>query len=158
MNEFEAGGELCDEYRLLDQARLLRTMAGPGGTVYLVAERGVEYNDHCYETSRFDGEFQNLFTDRDEAQRAADLGNARKLREINLRDYGNADDMSSLDMDPLNSRVGQILGQPFSVHGHYPFEDPVVFPESATDDQMIAIARLFDKMQFFHVIEAEFGG
>jgi hypothetical protein len=33
-----------------------------------------------------------------------------------------------------------------------------VFPATATDDQMVAIAALFDRLRFFHVIEAEFGG
>ncbi len=158
MDTFLQGADLCEEYRLLDQARLLRSMAKDnGGKVYLLAERGAEYNDNWVEVDVEDGEFRNVFTERDAAQRAADIGNARRFREINLRDFGGAGNMTSVDWRDLDARINHILSNPFQLDSP-DHDEPIILPASLTDEQMIAIARLFDKMQFFHVIEAEFGG
>lgn len=158
MDDFVAGADLCEEHRLFDQARLLRAMAGPGGKLYLVAERGAEYNDNWYEVVPGDGEFRTVFTDAAEAGRAAELANVRKLREVNLRDFNGRGAMSSLEFVELRERLHQILGGPCALYDYENHEGPYVLPTTLTDEQMIAIARLFDKMQFFHVIEAEFGG
>jgi hypothetical protein len=159
MDDFLVGSDLCEENRFLGQARLLRAMAGEGGKVYFLAERGAEYNDCFDEVPDEDGEFQNLFLDLEAAHRAADLGNARKFREINLWDFGyETADLTSLDEQFVNNRVGEIIGTPFALRGDGEFRSRIEFPETATDDQMVAIAALFDKLRFFHVIEAEFFG
>ena len=158
MDDFLSGADLCEEYRFLGQARLLRAMAGDGGRLYFLAERGAEYNDWCDYVPDTDGTFRTVFLDRDSAQRAADLGNARKFREIDIAEFGGVDDMSSLDGPALLERIGLILGRPFALNLDRRYSEAFTFPETATDDQMVAIAALFDKLRFFHVIEAEFGG
>jgi hypothetical protein len=157
MDDLTAGSDLCEQNHFLRQARLLRAMAGAGGKVYLLVERGDEYNDNFYEVAEGDGEFRTLFLDRYDAELEATFRNARKLREIDLADFGySVEDVSSLDEAELVARASAILGEPFRarVGG---FWRPSL-PKWATDDQMIALARLFDKLRFYHVIEAEFGG
>lgn len=137
---------------------LLRTVAGGAGRAYIVAERGFEYNDEHDYVSPGDGTPKTLFFDRAEAEQAARLMNGRRLREIDLGGFGlDSDDFTSLPLRELERRVGALLGTEFQL---FPGGNvtPAHFPESATDGQMAEVARLFDRLPFFHVIEVEFAG
>jgi hypothetical protein len=159
VDDYLACSDLCEEKGFMRPAALLRTAAGEGGKVYLVVERGVEYNDeHNYLTEGYGTTPRALFLDRAEAEQAARLRTARRLRETPLEGFGlNTDDFTSLTRSELNRRVGAILGTRFSlwVGDH---ANPNPFPASATDEQMIEVATLFDKLQFYYVLEVEFGG
>jgi hypothetical protein len=157
MDDFLACSDLCEENRFTRQAAILRAMAGAGGKVYVVAERDVDYNDENLYLRDHDGQPQSLFLDRAEAERAASLRNAERLRAIPLLEYGNRlSDFTTLTESELNRGVGAILGIEFDLWSCDKSEFP--FPSSATDEQMAEVADLFDLLYFYHVIEAEFGG
>ena len=158
MDDYLAGSDLCEENQFLRQARLLRAMAGAGGKVYFLAERGAEYNDNYDYIPDEDGQIRTLFLDRADAEVAAAFRNAQKFREIDLEDFGyDTGDYTSLDEATLNAHATAILGEPFRLWAAGDEPRRVKLPARATDDQMIAVAALFDKLRFFHVLEAEFG-
>ena len=137
---------------------LLRAVAGGAGKVYVVAERGFEYNDEHNYVGPGDGTPKTLFLDRAEAEQAACLLNGRRLREIDLGGFGlDTGDFTSLPRGELERRVGAVLGTEFQL---FPggMVAPTPFPSWATDGQMAEVARLFDRLPFFHVIEVEFAG
>jgi hypothetical protein len=154
--------DLCEEEGFPRQAALLRAVAGGAGKAYVVAEKGFEYNDDHHYVSPRDGTPKALFFDRAEAEQAAWLLNGRRLREIDLRELGrDTCDFTSLTWPELDGGVGAVLGTEFHLFLQlFPTEDdtPTPFPESATDEQMAEVARLFDRLPFFHAIEVEFAG
>jgi hypothetical protein len=159
VDDYLACSDLCEEKGFVRQAALLRAAAGEGGKVYLVVERGVEYNDeHNYLTEDYGSAPRALFLDRAEAEQTARLRTARRLRETPLEEFGlGTEDYTSLSEAELNRRVSQILGTNFTLWvGDYHNSGP--YPASATDAQMIEVSALFDKLQFYYVLEVEFGG
>ncbi|HEU5118128.1 MAG TPA: hypothetical protein VFT74_16020 [Isosphaeraceae bacterium] len=158
MDEDLIVSDLCEESGFPRQAALLRAMAGGTERAYVVAERGFEYNDENNYVSDRDGTPQTLYLDRDEAEQAVSLLNGRRLREIDLSGFGlDTEDFTTLPLKELESRVGALLGITFEL---FPdgMVNPTQFPESATDEQMTEVARLFDRLPFYHVIEVEFAG
>jgi hypothetical protein len=156
MDDFLACSDLCEENGFARQAAMLRAMAGAGGKVYVVAERDVDYNDENLFVRDDDGQPQTLFFDRAEADRAAASRNAERLRNLPLMEYGiNLDDFTSLGEPELNRRAGAILGVDFDLWSHGESDIPFA---TASDPQLAELSRLFDKLKFFHVLEAEFGG
>jgi hypothetical protein len=158
MDEDLVVSDLCEEEGFPRQAALLRAVAGGPGKAYVVAERGFEYNDEYNYVSGGDGTPKTLFLDRAEAEQAACLLNGQRLREIDLGEFGlDTDDFTSLPQGELERRVGAVLGIEFQL---FPggMVEPTAFPASATDGQMAEVARLFDRLPFFHVIEVEFAG
>jgi hypothetical protein len=150
--------DLCEEKGFPRQAALLRAVADGAGKAYVVAERGFEYNDEHDYVSREDGTPKTLYLDRADAERAAALWNGRRLREIDLGGFGlDTDDFTSLRQPEVERRVGEILGIRFEL---FPggMVAPTPFPPSATDEQMAEVAKLFDRLPFYHVIEVEFAG
>ena len=156
-DDFLACSDLCEENQFTHQAAMLRAMAGAGGKVYVVAQRDVDYNDENMYVVGDDGQPRTLFFDRVEAEDAALRRTAAELRDLPLLEYGiNLSDFTSLTEHQLNLGVSTELGVDFDLWSGD--ESSTRFPASATDEQMMAVARLFDKLQFFHVLEAEFGG
>jgi hypothetical protein len=150
--------DLCEEEGFPRQAVLLRAVAGGARKAYVVAERGFEYNDEHEYVSRGDGTPKTLFFDRMEAEQAACLWNGWRLREIDLAGFGrDTGDFTSLPQRELERRVSAVLGIEFQL---FPggMVEPTPFPASATDGQMAEVARLFDRLPFFHVIEVHFAG
>ena len=156
-DDFLACSDLCEENHFPRQAAMLRALAGAGGKVYVVAQRDVDYNDENMYVIGDDGHPRSIFFDRAEAKDAALRRNAAELRDLPLLEYGiDLSDFTSLTEPELNRGVSTALGVDFDLWSGD--ESSTRFPASATDEQMMAVARLFDKLQFFHVIEAEFGG
>ncbi len=155
--DFLACSDLCEENQFTHQAAMLRAMAGAGGKVYVVAERDVDYNDENMFVRDNDGQPRSLFFDRAEAENTALARNAFRLRGLPLLEYGiNLSDFTSLTEVELNRQVSAILGIDFDLWSYGESQAP--FPPSATDEQMAKVAQLFDKLRFYHVLEAEFGG
>jgi hypothetical protein len=158
MDEDLVVSDLCEEEGFPRQATLLRAVAGGAGKAYVVAERGFEYNDEYNYVSDGDDTPRTLFFDRAEAEQAVCLLNGRRLREIDLAEWGrDTDDFTSLPESELERRVSAALGIEFQL---FPGRvvAPTPFPASATDGEMAEVARLFDRLPFFHVIEVEFAG
>ena len=158
MDEDLVVSDFCEEEGFPRQAALLRAVAGVAGKAYVVAERGFEYNDEHNYVSDGDGAPKTLFFDRAEAEQAARLMNGRSLREIDLGEFGlDTDNFTSLPQRELERRVGEVLGIEYQL---FPggIVAPTPFPASATEGQMAEVARLFDRLPFFHVIEVEFAG
>jgi hypothetical protein len=158
MDEDLVVSDFCEEEGFPRQAALLRAVAGEAGKAYVVAERGFEYNDEHNYVGHEDGTPKTLFFDRAEAEQAACLLNGRRLRETDLAEWGrDTDNFTSLPESELERRVGAVLGIEFQLFpGRMVASTP--FPASATDGQMAEVARLFDRLPFFHVIEVEFAG
>lgn len=158
MDEDLVVSDLCEEEGFPRQAMLLRAVAGGAGKAYVVAERGFEYNDEHEYVGSGDGTPKSLFFDRAEAEQAAGLLNGLRLREIDLGGFGlDTDNFTSLPLRELERRVSVVLGIEFQL---FPggIVAPTRFPASATEGQMAEVARLFDRLPFFHVIEVEFAG
>lgn len=158
MDEDLVVSDLCEEGGFPRQAALLRAVAGGASRAYVVAERGFEYNDEHYYVGHGSGTPTTLFLERAEAEQAASLLNGRRLREIDLGEFGlDTGDFTSLPERELERRVGAVLGTEFRLSPGQGVA-PTPFPASATDGQMAEVARLFDRLPFFHVIEVEFAG
>lgn len=147
-DELLACSDLCEENRFPREAAMLRALAGAGGPAHIV----VEHSAGCrYDPPRL------LFFDRAQAEcdaircTVAHLRGWRRTKGEIKVDY-----VTSLAEPELDRRVSSALGINFKIRSGR--QSGVLFPASATDEQMMAVARLFDKLRFFHVLEAEFGG
>jgi hypothetical protein len=153
--------DLCEESGFPRQAGLLRAVAGERQAVYVVMERGAEYNDEIMDPNA-EGEPKLAFVDREEAERVAADRNARWHRENNILDYCYRLDAVTPHAAPeLARRISEILGRPYALpNGGRPTfagsEAPLV-PGPVTDQQMRGIAGLFS-LKFFYVVETHFSG
>jgi hypothetical protein len=151
--------DLCEERGFLRQAELLRAVAGERGSVYVVMERGAEYNDEIM-SPHAEGDPRSAFLDRAEAERVASERNARWHRENNILDYCyRLKDVTPYAADELARRISEIIGRPYELPngGHATFakaDEPLV-PGPLTGEQMRRIAELFT-LKFYYVVETHF--
>jgi hypothetical protein len=151
--------DFCEERGFPRQAELLRAVAGQRQPVYLVIERGAEYNDEIM-SPHAAGEPKSAFLDRAEAERAAAERNARWYRQNNILDYCyQLKDVTPYPAGELERRISDILGRSYALpnDGNSTFaysEEPLV-PRPVTDEQMRRIAELFT-LKFFYVVETHF--
>jgi hypothetical protein len=151
--------DLCEEGGFPRQAELLRALAGERSTVYLVMERGAEYNDEIMNPQR-EGDPKSVFLDRHEAEQAALARNASWHRTNSILDYCyKLSDVTAHSEKELNRRISEILGRPYELPGEgHPtlgyFEESLV-SGPVTDEQMKKISELFT-LKFFYVVESHF--
>jgi hypothetical protein len=159
MSEDLVCSDLCEERGFARQADLLRALGGGLRTVYVVMERGAEYNDEIMDP-HLGGDPKWAFLDRAEAERAAAERNARWHRENDILDYCyRLKDVTSYPADELAHQISDILGRPYTLSndGHPTFAraDGPLVPAPITDEQMRRIAELFT-LKFFYVVETHF--
>ena len=154
MDELQVGSDICEEAGLAEEAKFLRSVSTASGVAYLVVEYGFEYNDEIYDLNEQASPNQ-VFLDKATAFRAAELKNARHLRQYNPFAFCfEVDEISSLKSNEVKSRIAEIIGDPnFQIDDSGELDS--VFPSDATDDQLREIMRLFDKLEFFHVVETK---
>ncbi len=158
MSEDLVCSDFCEEQGFARSAELLRAVGG-GRTVYVVMERGAEYNDEIMEPS-LGGDPQWAFLDKAEAEEAAAGRNANWYRENNILDYCyKLKDVTPHSAAELARRISEILGRPYDLpdggeptfaHSNGPLVDGPV-----TEEQMRKIAELFT-LKFFYVVETTF--
>ncbi|HEU5118130.1 MAG TPA: hypothetical protein VFT74_16030, partial [Isosphaeraceae bacterium] len=83
MSEALICSDFCEEQGFARPAELLRALCGGGRTVYVVMERGAEFNDDII-APYIGGDPKWFFLDRDEAESVAAERNARWHRENNI--------------------------------------------------------------------------
>jgi hypothetical protein len=156
MSEDLVCSDFCEEQGFARPAELLRALGGGRRTVYVVMERGAEYNDEIM-SPNLGGDPKWVFLDRAEAENAAAERNASWHREHSILDY--CYDLKEVTRHPVGDlarRISDILGRPF----HLPDGDDPTYAHSeralvrgpVTDEQMRKIADLF-KLKFFYVVE-----
>jgi hypothetical protein len=160
VDDYRACAELCEENGFPRQAALFRAL-GSGRKAYVVVERGTQSYPHDPDQLSLDerGEPRAIYLDREQADRAAALWNARKFREHNVArfcyDVQDLDSITELDAEELAGRVGEILGREVDPDELLDRDVESSFFASATDPQMMEIAGLFT-MRFFDVVEVSF--
>jgi hypothetical protein len=159
MSEDLVCSDLCEERGFPRQAELLRAVGGGGRTVYVVMERGAEYNDEIM-SPHSGGDPKWAFLDRAEAERAAAERNARWHRENNILDYCyQLQDVTPYPAGELERRISDILGRSYTLpnEGHPTFarSDGQFVEGPVTGEQMRRIAELFT-LKFFYVVETHF--
>ncbi len=159
MSEDLVCSDFCEERGFARPAELLRALGGDRRTVYVVMERGAEYNDEIM-SPNFAGDPRWIFLDRAEAERAAAERDARWHRENNILDYCyGLKDVTPYPAVELARRISDILGRAYDLSdgGEPTFahaEGPLV-EGPVTDEQMRKIAELFT-LKFFYVVETTF--
>jgi hypothetical protein len=151
--------DFCEERGFPRQAEWLRAFGGERRTVYIVMERGAEYNDEIMDPHR-GGDPGWAFLDRAEAENAAAERDARWHRENNILDYCyRLKDVTPYPADELARRISDILGRPYSLPNDgrptFAHADGPLVPGPVTDEQMRKIADLFT-LKFFYVVETHF--
>jgi hypothetical protein len=157
MSEDLVCSDLCEERGFSRPAELLRAVGGGGRTLYVVMERGAEYNDEIMAPNR-GGDPKWAFLDRVEAERAAADRNGRWHRENNILDFCyQLKDVTPYTDDELARRISEILGRPYAMPDvGAPIEgDGALVDGPVTDEQMRRIAELFT-LKFFYVVETHF--
>jgi hypothetical protein len=155
-----ACSDLCEENGFHRPAELLRSISGRGRKVYVVVERGAEYNDEIY-SPREKGEPRTIFLEREAAERAAADRDADWHRYNNILDFCyQLKQVTDLSAAELSARIGTILDREYRLPNEgYPTyasaEGPLIPDPPPTDEQMRAIAALFT-LKFFYVEETEF--
>jgi hypothetical protein len=156
MSEDLVCSDFCEERGFSRPAELLRALGGGGRTVYVVMERGAEYNDNIM-SPNLGGDPKWAFLDRAEAENAAAEREARWHREHNILDY--CYDLKEVTPYPdyeLARRISGILGRPYDLPNEgeptfTPYDGPLV-QGPVTGEQMRKIAELFT-LKFFYVVE-----
>jgi hypothetical protein len=150
----KASADACKESGNSNAAKLLRELSADKATAYLVINKQSDFNDEIYVLD--DGAPQKLFLDRNEAIAYARLQNARHYKTVNPWIYGyEPSEVSDLSADELLTRIRKILGDnAFDMKPIGPHYTSPVFPKSATDEQMLKIAKLF-RIEFFEVIKTK---
>ena len=156
MDDFQIGSDICEEAGLTDEARFLQSVSNQTAKVFVVVERGFEYNDEIYELEE-DAAPRHVFLDKESARREAEFRNVDQLRTVNpLAFCYELAEVCSLDAEQLQERIANILGSDYQLPGEDGFwELDPIFPPSASDDQLREIFKLFDRLDFFEVIEAD---
>ncbi len=156
MSEDLICSDFCEERGFARSAELLRAV-GRGRTVYVVMERGAEYNDEIMRPD-LSGAPKWAFLERAEAEKAAADRNARWHRENNILEYCyQLKDVTPHPAAELSRRISEILGRPFELPDEDDFDptgEPLV-DGPVTDEQMRKIAELFT-LKFFYVVETTF--
>lgn len=161
MDEFLVASDLCEENGLPCAAGQLREVSASGGRVYIVVERGWEYDDSIYEPEDA-GKARSIHLDRDSAERIAISWNIQTLREINVLGFCYAlEHVTKFSADELSTKMAEILGREYRFldgrwDDDYSADDPTI-PEDADDSQARAIADLFT-LKFAYVVETEVAG
>ncbi len=156
MDELRISSDVCEEAGLADEATFLRSISNQTCKAYVVVERGFEYNDEIYDLNEEQSP-RHVFLDKTSALREAETRNVEQIRQFNpLAFCYGLDEITSLQREELGRRVSEILGRDFQLPGEEESWDlDPIFPPAATDEQMRAIAKLFDGLEFFQVIEAD---
>ena len=159
MSEDLVCSDFCEERGFARPAELLRALGGEPRTVYVVMERGAEYDD-CLMSPKVGGDPKWVFLDRAEAEDAAAERGARWHREHNILGY--CYDLKEVTPYPdyeLARRISGILGRPYELpdrgHPKYHGYDGPLVEGPVTDEQMRKIAELFT-LKFFYVVETSF--
>ena len=156
MEQLRISCDICEEAGFTDEARFLQKISEQTCKAYLVVERGFEYNDEIYDLNE-EASPRQVFLDKTSALREAENQNVAQIRRYNPLAFCYAlEEVSSHSMEELGRRITKILAADFQMP---PDEeawglDPI-FPGSATDQQLREIFKLFDRLEFFQVIEAE---
>lgn len=153
MTDYEKCAEVCEEYGFARQAALLRAVAQGGLWLFAVCER-----------SRSDDGFLNdqggvpvaLFLDREDAERDARRRDLLAYRTLNLYEYcdGEIGFMSGLMNEDFEREVSAILDTNYKLPNPRTHKGGL-FPVEATDEQLLAISRLFFNRPFY-IAELEF--
>lgn len=156
MDALRISSDICEEAGLADEAKFLRSVSNRTGKAYVVVERGFEYNDEIYDLNE-ERSPRQVFLDKASALGEAETRNMEQIRQFNpLAFCYGIDEITSLEREELGRRVSEILGQQYQLPGEdVAWELDPIFPSWASDDQMRAIAKLFDRLEFFQVIEAD---
>lgn len=156
MEDLRISSDICQEAGFDEEAKFLRSISDQRCKAYIVVERGFEYNDEIYDLND-DSAPRQVFLDKTSALREAELRNIDQIRQYNPQAfcYG-LEEITSQSEEELGRKISEILGGGFEMP---PEEDAweldPIFPSSATDDQLKEIFRLFDKLEFFQVVEAD---
>ncbi|HEU5118129.1 MAG TPA: hypothetical protein VFT74_16025 [Isosphaeraceae bacterium] len=158
MDDIAACAEICEEYGFARQAALLRTVAQGGLKVFAVCERlRDQENDGLLTNEGEGGDLVALFLDRDSAERDAQRRDLLAFRTRNLYEYCGGPHIivfSGRTPEELEQEISTILGADYRLPSPIMHEGSL-FPADATDEQMLAVSRLFDG-PFFYVAELEF--
>ena len=159
MSEDLVCSDFCEERGFARPAELLRALGGGERTVYVVMERGAEYNDEIV-SPHPGGDPKWAFLDRGEAERVAAERDARWYREHNILDYCyRLKDVTPYPAGELALRISEILGRPYDLpNGGEPtftHSDELLVRGPVTKEQMRKIAELFT-LKFFYVVETTF--
>lgn len=151
--------DFCEERGFARPAELLRAVGGGQRTVYVVMERGAEYNDEIM-SPNLAGNPKWVFLDRAEAERAAAERDASWHRGNNILDYCyQLKDVSPYPVGELGRRISEILGRTYELPDDgdptYGYTDGPLVTGPVTDEQMRKIAELFT-LKFFYVLETTF--
>lgn len=156
MSEDLICSDFCEEKGFARSAELLRAVGG-GRTVYVVMERGAEYNDEIM-APYIGGDPRWAFLDRTEAEKAAADRNASWHRQNNILEFCyQLKDITPHPAAELARRISEILGRPFELPDEDDFDptgEPLV-EGPVTDEQMRKISELFT-LKFFYVVETTF--
>lgn len=156
MSEDLVCSDFCEERGYARPAELLRALGGGQRSVYVVLERGAEYDD-CIMSPNAGGDPKWIFLDRAEAEDAAAERDARWHREHNILGYCyDLKDVTPYPDYELARRISEILGRPYEL----PYRDRPLYYGSlvegpVTGEQMRKIAALFT-LKFFYVVETTF--
>jgi hypothetical protein len=159
MSEDLVCSDFCEERGFARPAELLRALGGGGRTLYVVMERGAEYNDEIMRPNH-EGEPKWIFLDRAEAENAAAERNALWYRWNNILDYCyDLKDVTPYPAPELARRISEILGRTYDLANGgeptYDYSDQPLVEGPVTDEQMRKIADLFT-LKFFDVVETCF--
>ncbi len=156
MSEDLVCSDFCEEKGFARSSEFLRAVGG-GRRVYVVMERGAEYNDEIMSPD-VGGAPRWAFLDRAEAEEAAAGRDANWHRENNILDYCyQLKDITPHSAAELADRISEILGRTFELPDEDDFDttgEPLV-EGPVTDEQMRKIAELFT-LKFFYVVETTF--
>jgi hypothetical protein len=157
MDDFRICSDLCEENGFGKQAQLMRAIAKGGCKAYAVVERGFEYNDEIFVVEE-GGAPRAVYLDKKQAVQAASQRNAEMFRKSNPMAFCyDLDQITDLTPEELSARISKILGTDFEwPDAGFDIEERI-FPESATDEQMLAITKLFT-LNFYYVVETKFAG
>ncbi|MFK8113807.1 MAG: hypothetical protein AB8B91_16520 [Rubripirellula sp.] len=156
LEELQVSSDICEEAGFTDEAQFLQAISNQTCKVFVIVERGFEYNDEVFHLND-EAAPQKVFLDKTSALRAAEQQNAGQLRQYNpLAFCYGIEEISSLSQEQIQARVREILNdRTFQIDEEESWELEPIFPSSTTDDQMREIYRLFDKLQFFEVVESD---
>jgi hypothetical protein len=149
MDDFAACAELCESHGFSGPADILRTLADGRLRLYLVRAlvpfHGAEF--YGFDTEDLSPAGRKVFLDPAAADRHARSLTARALRNFKLAEYNSHP--SNLSEGEYCREVGAILGVPYQ-----PPDEPGarVFPEWATDEQLLRLVPILD-VELFDVVE-----
>jgi len=146
--ELQIASDLCQEYGFARNAEILREIAAGQERVFMVVKKGYEYGDDFYYFEEHLDEPQTIFRSQQEALLVQEMLTAQRLRTLNPNALYNPSRMSDSE---LERKARKILGRSWTMPDFRGLET-AVFPEQATDDQLVQIAKLFE-IELFQVIE-----